>query len=37
MIELHAGTAAQTVESWLRLRLGGSAQNLMLDQRRAVS
>jgi hypothetical protein len=37
MIDLHARTAAQTVESWLRLRLGGSAQNLVLDQRRAVS
>jgi pimeloyl-ACP methyl ester carboxylesterase len=37
MIELHARTAAQTVESWLRLRLAGSAQNLVLDQRRAVS
>jgi surfactin synthase thioesterase subunit len=37
MIELHARTAAQTVESWLRLRLGGAAQNLVLDQRRAVS
>jgi Thioesterase domain len=37
MIELHASTAAQTVESWLRLTLGGSAENLVLDQRRAVS
>jgi hypothetical protein len=37
MIELHARTAAQTVESWLRLKLGGSAQNLALDQRRAVA
>jgi surfactin synthase thioesterase subunit len=36
MIELHARTAAQTVESWLRLRLGGSEENLVLHQRRAV-
>jgi surfactin synthase thioesterase subunit len=36
MIELHARTAAETVESWLRLRLGGSAQNRMLDPRRAA-
>jgi surfactin synthase thioesterase subunit len=35
MMQLHARTAAQTVESWLRLTLGGSAQNLILDQRRA--
>jgi hypothetical protein len=35
-MELHARTAAQTVESWLRLRLGGSAEDLVLDQRRAV-
>jgi len=33
MMQLHARTAAQAVESWLRLTLGGSAQNLMLDQR----
>jgi thioesterase domain-containing protein len=37
MIELHARSAAQTVESWLRLRLDGSGPNLGLDQRRAVS
>jgi pimeloyl-ACP methyl ester carboxylesterase len=36
MMELHARTAAQTVENWLRLRLGGSAEHLVLDQRRAV-
>jgi hypothetical protein len=36
MMELHARTAAQTVESWLRLRLGGPAEDLVLDQRRAV-
>jgi hypothetical protein len=35
MIELHARNAAQTVESWLRLRLGGSGQSLTLDRRRA--
>jgi thioesterase domain-containing protein len=35
MMQLHARTAAQTVESWLRLKLGGPAQNLVLDQRRA--
>jgi surfactin synthase thioesterase subunit len=32
MMQLHARAAAQTVESWLRLRLGGSAQNLMAAQ-----
>jgi pimeloyl-ACP methyl ester carboxylesterase len=32
MLELHARTAAQSVESWLRLRLGGSAQKLMLGE-----
>jgi surfactin synthase thioesterase subunit len=37
MIELHARAAAQAVEGWLQLRLGGSAQNRVLDQRRAVS
>jgi thioesterase domain-containing protein len=35
MMQLHARTAAQTVESWLRLRLGGSAQSPTLDRRRA--
>jgi thioesterase domain-containing protein len=35
MMQLHAATAAQTVESWLGLELGGSAQDRMLDQRRA--
>jgi pimeloyl-ACP methyl ester carboxylesterase len=35
MMQLHAGIAAQTVESWLQLELGGSAQDRMLDQRRA--
>jgi Thioesterase domain len=37
MMELNAWTAAQTVESWLRLKLGGSAENPALDQRRAVA
>jgi thioesterase domain-containing protein len=36
MMQLHARTAAQTVESWLGLRLGDSAQYLMLDPRRAA-
>jgi erythronolide synthase len=35
MMQLHAGTAAQAVESWLRLKLGGSAESLGLDLRRA--
>jgi surfactin synthase thioesterase subunit len=35
MMQLHARTAAQTVESWLRLKLGGSGQSLTLDRRRA--
>jgi Thioesterase domain len=37
MIELHARTAAHTVESWLRLRLRAPAQNLALGRRRAAS
>jgi hypothetical protein len=36
MIQLYGPTAAQTVENWLRLRLGGSAESLTLDQRRAA-
>ena len=35
MMQLHARTAAQTVESWLRLKLGDPTRDLMLDQRRA--
>jgi polyketide synthase 7 len=34
MMQLHARIAARTVESWLRLTLGDSAQNLTVDQRR---
>jgi thioesterase domain-containing protein len=35
MMQLHARTAARTVESWLRLKLRGSAEDRVLDQRRA--
>jgi thioesterase domain-containing protein len=35
MMQLHAGTAAQTVESWLGLTLGGSVQDRVLTRRRA--
>ena len=35
MMNLHARSAAETVEGWLRLTLGDSAEDLMLDQRRA--
>jgi pimeloyl-ACP methyl ester carboxylesterase len=35
MMQLHARTAAHTVESWLRVKLDGCAENLMLDLRRA--
>ena len=35
MMQLHARTAAETVESWLRLTLGEPEQERMLDERRA--
>jgi thioesterase domain-containing protein len=36
MIQQYGPTAAQTVEKWLRLRPGGSAESLTLDQRCAA-
>ena len=35
ILQLHARTAAQTVERWLQVTLGDTAQSLTRDQRRA--